>query len=167
MIHPAALSDADLLRDCDVKFLRRSGPGGQHRNKVETAVRLHHTPTGVEAEANERRSQRDNKRVALRRMRLKLAIGVRCKIAEDAEPSELWLSRCRNRRISISADHADFPAILAEALDRLNRADFDQPTAADSLGISRSQLVTLLRKNPAAFQFVNKEREQRGLRRLR
>ena len=38
MIHPAALPFDALLKECEVRRLRRSGPGGQHRNKVETAV---------------------------------------------------------------------------------------------------------------------------------
>lgn len=54
--HPAAIDPDELLRQCDEKRIRRGGPGGQHRNKVETAVVLHHRPTGMTAEASERRS---------------------------------------------------------------------------------------------------------------
>ena len=56
---------------------RRSGPGGQHRNKVSTAVVITHRPTGVRAEANERRSQAENHREAVRRLRVRLAVEVR------------------------------------------------------------------------------------------
>ena len=73
-MHPAALPDDDLLSICNETRTRRGGPGGQHRNKVETAVVLQHRPTGLNAEANERRSQADNRRVALQRLRLRLAI---------------------------------------------------------------------------------------------
>src|SRR5262245_3474953 len=56
MLHPAQLPIDELLPACSFQRTRRSGPGGQHRNKVETAVIVEHKPTGVRAEANERRS---------------------------------------------------------------------------------------------------------------
>jgi protein subunit release factor B len=62
----------DLERACDVSFYRASGPGGQHRNKTETAVRVVHRPTGVVAAATEERSQSRNREVALERLREKL-----------------------------------------------------------------------------------------------
>ncbi|MFN5707736.1 MAG: peptide chain release factor family protein, partial [Planctomycetota bacterium] len=61
--HPASLPEEKLLADCDVVRTRRGGPGGQHRNKVETAVVITHRPSGVSAEANERRSQAENRKV--------------------------------------------------------------------------------------------------------
>ena len=85
--HPAALDDDVLLAQCDQKFMRRSGPGGQNRNKVETAVVLHHRPSGLVAEANERRSQSENKREALRRLRFALAMEVRTGVDPLEPPS--------------------------------------------------------------------------------
>ena len=38
-------TDAELLAECRVEARRDSGPGGQHRNKVESAIRLVHEPT--------------------------------------------------------------------------------------------------------------------------
>jgi protein subunit release factor A len=57
-----------LERDCDVEFFIAGGPGGQHRNKVETGVRLKHRPTGIVVTATERRSQSANRDAAYERM---------------------------------------------------------------------------------------------------
>lgn len=65
--------DEALLAECDVEARRASGPGGQHRNKTETAVRLLHRPTGIVVQASERRSRTQNIGVALERLRALLA----------------------------------------------------------------------------------------------
>ena len=57
-----------LERDSDVEFFIASGPGGQHRNKVETGVRLHHRPSGLTVTAVERRSQHANREAAFERL---------------------------------------------------------------------------------------------------
>src|SRR5215208_2690516 len=77
MSHPASLPADRLLADCTVERTRRSGPGGQHRNKVETAVVITHDPTGVQTEASERRSQVANLTKATFRLRVKLALKIR------------------------------------------------------------------------------------------
>ena len=61
-----------LERDCDVEFFIASGPGGQHRNKVETGVRLLHRPSGMVVTATERRSQHANREMAFERMAARL-----------------------------------------------------------------------------------------------
>lgn len=61
-----------LERDCDVEFFVAGGPGGQHRNKVETGVRLTHRPSGLVVTATERRSQSANREAAFERMAEKL-----------------------------------------------------------------------------------------------
>lgn len=61
-----------LERDCDMEFFVAGGPGGQHRNKVETAVRLTHRPSGLVVAASERRSQSANRDAAYERMAEKL-----------------------------------------------------------------------------------------------
>ena len=66
-------TDRDSLeRDCDLEFFIASGPGGQHRNKVETGVRLTHRPSGIIVTATERRSQHANREVAFERMATRL-----------------------------------------------------------------------------------------------
>ena len=65
----ASLSDEALLLECEEQFFIASGPGGQHRNKTETGVRLIHKPTGFTVTATERRSQLQNRGAALERLR--------------------------------------------------------------------------------------------------
>jgi ribosome-associated protein len=67
-----ALSDEALLATCEETFFIASGPGGQHRNKTESGVRLVHAATGVTVTATERRSQSQNRGAALERMRERL-----------------------------------------------------------------------------------------------
>ncbi|MFE8595760.1 peptide chain release factor-like protein [Archangium violaceum] len=64
-----ALDDDALLRTCEVEFFIASGPGGQHRNTTASGVRLTHPPTELSVTGTERRSQSQNKGVALERLR--------------------------------------------------------------------------------------------------
>lgn len=57
-----------LERDCDLEFFVAGGPGGQHRNKVETGVRLRHRQSGITVTATERRSQSANRETAYDRL---------------------------------------------------------------------------------------------------
>jgi protein subunit release factor B len=58
--------------DLEITFYKGSGPGGQHKNKRETAVRIRHLPTGITVTASEERSQALNRENALRRLGEKL-----------------------------------------------------------------------------------------------
>ncbi|MBK8802018.1 MAG: peptide chain release factor-like protein [Fibrobacteres bacterium] len=62
-------SDDDLLDECEVQVFRSSGPGGQHANKTESAVRIRHVPSGVVAQCQEERSQHLNKLRCLAKLR--------------------------------------------------------------------------------------------------
>ena len=65
-------SDEELLRECEIETFRSSGPGGQHVNKTESAVRLRHLPSGVVVSSQQERSQHRNKAMALQKIRKKV-----------------------------------------------------------------------------------------------
>jgi protein subunit release factor B len=65
-------TDEDLLRECEVETFRASGPGGQHVNKTESAVRLKHVPSGIVVTSQQERSQHRNKTLCLQRLRKKI-----------------------------------------------------------------------------------------------
>ena len=67
-----SLPDDVLWDQCDIDLFVASGPGGQHRNKTESGVRLVHRPTGTMVTATERRSQHENRSHALARLRERL-----------------------------------------------------------------------------------------------
>jgi hypothetical protein len=167
MTHPAALQDDELLRQCEWGRSRGSGPGGQHRNKVETKVTIVHPATGIEAQAGERRSAAENKRVALTRLRLLLATRVRTPVPEGDARSELWRSRCSGGRIVCNPGHRDYPALLAEALDMVESCGQDVRRAAMRLGCTPTQLVKLIREHAPAFEAMNRARAGAGMTTLR
>jgi len=176
--HPASLDDESLLAQCDLSKDRTRGPGGQHRNKVETQVILLHTPTGISAHAGERRTVTENKRVAIKRLRLRLAVEHRCPVPLGEIGSELWRSRRRapargpgasptprarsGGRIVCAPDHHDYPSLLAEALDVIAAADWDLAKAALRLDVSPTQLLKLIKDHPPALIHLNNERKARG-----
>jgi hypothetical protein len=173
-MHPARLPVEQLLTQCSLQRTRRSGPGGQHRNKVETAIVIVHEPTGIRAEASERRRQSENRTQALFRLRVRLALGVRYVNSKGVNskggastPSELWLQRSSGGRIKVNSRHEDCPALLAEALDAIAAAKSDVAAAAQRLGVTSSQLIKLLKLQPEAFVGVNQQRTDHGLSILR
>lgn len=165
MVHPAQLDEHELLKECEIRRQRRGGPGGQHRNKVETGIFITHVPTDCRAEACEKRSQADNQTTAVRRLRVQLALNHREPPA--AMQTELWKARVRNQKISVSVDHVDFPALLAELFDFLPTVNYSLGDAGEHFGVSSSQLVKFLKSMPVAFIRFNEMRAKSGLKPLR
>lgn len=166
--HPATLPEEEFLTQCSFEMGRVSGPGGQHRNRVETGVFITHVPTGFETQATERRSQIQNRARAIFRLRLKLAIRCRTLVNRDRhQPSELWRRRRQGEKLPVNPEHEDYPALLAEAMDVIVVRRYDVAGAAGVLGVTMSQLTRLVRHERHAFAMINAGREKIGLTRLR
>ncbi len=166
--HPAGLTDTELLAQCSLARGRTSGPGGQHRNRVATQVILTHTPTGLVAQAGERRSPETNKAVALHRLRYLLALNHRSAVPAGEVRTELWARRCTKAgRIICAVKHRDHATLIAEALDVIAASGWDVRKAATRLCCTQTQLVRLLAEHPSSLEKLNTERETHGLRPLR
>lgn len=114
------LDDLDALeRECDLEFFRAGGPGGQHRNKTASGVRLRHRPTGIVVVATERRSQHENRAAALERLRAKLAARARRKKPRVATRPT---ARSRERRLEAKRLAARKKARRADLRDGDDRA---------------------------------------------
>ncbi len=69
----AAETDVSVRpQDIKIEFFRSSGPGGQNVNKVETAVRIYHLPTGLIVTSQDSRSQQKNREIAMTLLRSRL-----------------------------------------------------------------------------------------------
>lgn len=171
--HTLALGDAELLARCEVHTHRSSGPGGQHRNKVSSAVRLVHQPTGIAATATESRSQHENRRRALRRLRMHLA----CQVREPVDPLRPEIppvvSGCLSAprrpggagrgRLAIGRKDARFWQVGAFLLDVLDAAGGRLAAAARGLGITTSNLASVLRADRHLLTAAQAVRKRHGL----
>jgi hypothetical protein len=163
-----ALDDAALLAQCEVHTYKSSGPGGQHRNKVSSAVRLVHRPTRISAHGDDSRSQHENKRLALRRLRMNIAVHVRGP-EDTAAPAPAVVAQClfkpRGRgedapvRLEVGARDFRFWQVAAYILDTLECCEGRMSDAAAVVGITTGNLSDLLgseRHLLAAAQAIRK-----------
>ena len=166
---PLALSDAGLLAQCSVETLRASGPGGQHRNKTDSGVRLTHRPTGVTAQAFERRSQHQNRAVALHRLRQAIAVEVRRPIDLDRyrPPAAVVAILPSTRPNRLGPQHPDFWRGAQALLDLFAATGAAVSETAQRLGLSTGQLSRLLLSDPLLTRAVNVLRAGHGLAPLR
>lgn len=166
--HPASLAEPVLLAQCEVGRGRAAGPGGQHRNKVETKITIEHGATGIIAHASERRSQEQNRREAIFRLRLLLATHVRCPVPAGEIRTPLWRSRVSGTGlIACNPGHEDYPTMLALALDVLAASRWDPKKAALRLCCSPSQLLRFVKDFPHAWGVLGAARAGAGLHPLR
>ena len=175
------MSDDRLLAECTVETYRASGPGGQHRNKRDSGVRLTHSPTGVVVTATERRSQHENRRVAVRRQRKAIAVRVRVPAEANAPPagplaealadatlrSSASLRSTSPRWPRLSQKSGTYLLAAAHILDRLEAQEGKVSDAAAALGISTASLGKFLSLDTDLWTEANRIRRRFGLKPLR
>lgn len=163
------LDDRALLGQCEVDTFRDRGPGGQKRNKTDSAVRLRHRPTRLCVVAVESRSQHQNKANALKRLRQTLALSVRASLdASHYTPGPI-VAGCLSPAAGLRLGRRDrrYHEAVAEILDLLDACECRVATAADKLGVSTANLVSFFRRDPKLGARVNEMRRAAGFAPLR
>lgn len=155
------LDDERLLAECEIHAHRTGGPGGQHRNKVSSAIRLVHRPTGLIATAGERRSQHENKSQAVGRLRELLAVHVREPLAERV----VWPEsvQIRDEKLRVGATNPGLWPAIGLALDALAANAGRLRESAEYLGVTASSLTRFLADHPKAWAEANRIRAAAGL----
>jgi len=167
-----AATDAALLAQCEVHTYKSSGPGGQHRNKVSSAIRLAHRPTGITALANESRSQHDNKVRALRRLRMNIACRLRRAAAgpdftvPDVVKECLFVARggpaAGATRLGVGRKDHRFWQVAAVLLDLLEGSAGRLGAAAAELGITTGNLTSVLKSDRHLLAAAQQIRKRHG-----
>ena len=163
-----------LIAQSTVETYRASGPGGQHRNKTDSAVRLTHRPTGVVVTATERRSQHENRHRAIVRLRKAIAVRIRepvepCATAGLTGRAALTLPQAVADpawpRISQKSD--TYLVVAAQVLDHVESCEGKISDAALRLGTSTASLVKFLSLDDDLWQEANRTRRRFGQKPLR
>jgi len=163
-----ALTDDQLLAQCEVDTYRASGPGGQKRNKTSSAVRLRHPPSGLLVIAEESRSQHENKARALRRLRRALYLDLREPATEAAaEHPDFAPARAADGKLHLSARDPRFWPAAGVVLDVLAAVEARVGEAAERLGTSTGNLIDFLQTDPKLWQAANQLRARFGQKPLR
>jgi hypothetical protein len=164
-------TDDALIAQCEVDRYRASGPGGQHRNKTESAVRLRHKLLEVSAIGEDSRSQAENKVHAVRRLRSAIALQVREPVGlEHYAPSPRLAALIAGGTAPLGARTrltADYWLAMAELLDLLVAGDLEVGTTAQRLGITTGAMSKLLLHDEQVGRAVNDLRRAKNMRPLR
>jgi hypothetical protein len=161
----AVLSDQVLLAECEVHTYRASGPGGQKRNKTESAVRLVHRPTGISVVATESRSQHENRVRALKRLRKALALRVR-RPAEDGVPAVIANVIGGDGRLKVGQRDERYLPAAGALLDVLAARSGSVSAVAEQLHLSTANVSSFLTADDDLMTEANRIRANFGLRPL-
>lgn len=147
------LDDQALLAQCQVDAYGACGPGGQKRNRKRSAIRLRHQPTGLMVQAEESRSQTENRLRAVRRLRERLALRIREPVGADESLA------IRPETLACGPRTLAYWQAVARSLDVLYQCGAQLRATAERLGIGIAPLVKFWHRDPKVWEEVQRLRQ--------
>jgi RF-1 domain len=142
--------DDKMICNCRFEPFKASGTGGQKRNKTSSAVRLTHLPTAIVVTDCSGRSQHKNRHSAIKKLRMQLALELRCK---PVVPEQL----------DISLKNPAYAVFVAQIIDIFYSFDYELKKTAEFICISSSKLVKIIQRDPQLWQYINQCRQAKEL----
>ncbi len=149
-------NEKEFIKQCRCDFFISTGRGGQKRNKTASATRITHTPSGLSGVADDRRSQAENRVIALRRLKFKIALNI------HIECKETWSGPYK-----VNPRNAIYPLFIAKIFDCLHQCNYSVKEAGILFGVSTAKFVKILAKSNNIWQEVNSRRIERNLKQLK
>lgn len=154
-----ALSDEELMKECRFDAMRGTGPGGQKRNKTSSAARVTHLESGLSAFDDVTRSQHQNLKHALDKLRGEIAVNLL--------PGEGEATPCIPLAPVPKPNSRNYFLWLGKIFDALLATDFQMPEAAARFECSPSHLIRIVAKDEFAWQKLAEARQRRKMTPLR
>ncbi|MBG92969.1 MAG: hypothetical protein CL792_03215 [Chloroflexi bacterium] len=149
------LTDQELMEQCVLDKFRASGPGGQKKNKTDSAVRIRHVSSGLVGFSSESRSQHINRVYALRRLRLKIALTLRSNPPNVRSELEKFVQQTKNSSFTLNTRNSKYSIIVASLFDELSANNWKVSLTAKKIGVTSSSLNKFLRSNPELWRALN------------
>jgi RF-1 domain len=159
-----ALDDTELAKRCKFEAYKSGGPGGQKRNKTSSAAKITHVELGISAHSSDFRSQAENRKRALHRLRFKLAAEIRTPIDPRGYEPPAWFAEARVQgKLTTNTHNPVYARLAAHALDVFAAVDGRLSDASALLGVSNSNLVHHLKAEHAMWSVVSRIRSDNKL----
>jgi hypothetical protein len=147
------LDDSELLKLCQVSQYKGSGPGGQHRNKKSTGVRLYLPTFNVEIKHCDDRNTLVNQKRALKKLRLSLAL------ANDFD-YQLDLFSFPGSQKRINSDNPLYPLFCSQLRYLMIKHQASPAPCAKAFQLSTSALVRIIFKEKELLQTMQELRHR-------
>lgn len=142
------MDDDSLLKFCEVKFTRGSGKGGQKRNKTSNKAQIFFSHLQVSDDSS--RSSALNKKLALRKLRIKISLDFKTPNCSRPVPAKYYLDNKTSVNLrSIKENHPDYPFFCGWLLDAFISTGFDWHKLNAFGYFNASQLTKWFLANPA------------------
>ncbi len=165
MSQPWELSDEELLKECEWRAHRTSGPGGQKRNKTHSAIQIIHLPTGESASASESRMQGENRTHALKRLRHTMVLHLRSDVDQETylPPTEVKEQIGNKGKLRVNPENEKYLAIIATMLDLMVYYKGQVSVSAEKLGITTTNFINVLHRDEKLWTIAQEIRKKNNL----